>query len=117
MVIDTRAIGFALTEAIRRHVESRVRAALGPVAGWVQSVTARVEDVNADRGGVDKRCGLVATLRGRRRVVVAEALNSDLYATVADAAGRIRRSAVRAVSRPLARQRKDALRSGTALSI
>src|SRR5215831_4873993 len=53
MLIDTRAIGFALTGAIRRHVESRVGSALAPVAGWVLNVTARVEDVNADRGGID----------------------------------------------------------------
>ena len=117
MLIDTRAIGFPLTDAIRRHVESRVEAALGAVAGWVLGVTARVEDVNADRGGIDKRCGLVASLRGGRGVVVAEALNADLYAAVDDAAGRIRRSAVRAISRPMARERKDVQRHGTLLSI
>src|SRR5678816_3707388 len=55
MVIETRAMGFALTDAIRRHVESRVESALAPIADWVLDVTARVEDVNADRGGIDKR--------------------------------------------------------------
>ena len=72
MLIDTRAIDFALTDAIQRHVESRVEAALGVVARWVVGVTARLEDINADRGGIDKRCRLVAALR-RRGVVVAEA--------------------------------------------
>jgi ribosome-associated translation inhibitor RaiA len=117
MLIDTRAIGFPLTDAIRRHVESRVESALGPVAGWVVGVTARVEDVNADRGGIDKRCGLVASLRGGRGVVIAEALDQDLYAAVDEAAGRLRRSAVRAVSRPMARERKDVQRPGALLSI
>ena len=116
MLIDTRAIGFPLTDAIRRHVESRVESALGAVAGWVVNVTARVEDVNADRGGIDKRCGLVASLRGRG-VVVVEALNADLYVAVDEAAGRLRRAAVRAVSRPMARERKDVQRPGALLSI
>jgi ribosome-associated translation inhibitor RaiA len=117
MLIETRAIGFPLTDAIRRHVEARVESALGPVAGWVMGVTARVEDVNADRGGIDKRCGLVASLRGGRGAVVAEALNADLYAAVDDAAGRLRRSAVRVVTRPMARERRDAQRPGALLSI
>jgi ribosome-associated translation inhibitor RaiA len=116
MLIDSRAIGFTLTDAIRRHVESRVESALGPVAGWVLGVTARVEDVNADRGGIDKRCGLVASLRGRG-VVVTEAVNADLYAAVDEATGRLRRSAVRAVAKPMARARKDVQRPGALLSI
>jgi ribosome-associated translation inhibitor RaiA len=117
MLIDIRAIGFTLTDAIRRHVEARVESALGPVAGWVLGVTAGVEDVNADRGGIDKRCGLVASLRGGRGVVVAEALNTDLYAAVDEAAGRLRRTAVRTVSRPTARERKDVQRPGVLLRI
>jgi ribosome-associated translation inhibitor RaiA len=116
MLIDTRAIGFPLTDAIRRHVESRVESTLGPVTGWVVGVTARVEDVNADRGGIDKRCSLVASLRGRGAVVT-EALNADLYAAVDEAASRLRRSAVRSVSRPVARERKDVQRPGALLSI
>jgi ribosome-associated translation inhibitor RaiA len=104
MFIDTRAIGFDLTGSILRHVESRVEAALGPVARWVLTVTARLEDVNADRGGIDKRCSLVVALR-RRGVVVAEATDGDLYAAVDEAAGRARRAVTRAVKRHAARDR------------
>ena len=111
MPIDTRAIDFALTDAIQRHVESRVEAALGAVARWVVGVTARLEDINADRGGIDKRCRLVAALR-RHGVVVAEATHADLYAAVDEAAARIRRSATRAVTRRMPRERKDPQRPG-----
>jgi ribosome-associated translation inhibitor RaiA len=86
------------------------------VAAWVLGVTARLEDVNADRGGADMRCALVASLRGRG-VVVVEALHADLYAAVDEAAGRLRRAAVRAVAKPMARARKDAQRPGALLSI
>ncbi len=116
MLIETRAIGFGLTDAIQRHVESRVEAALAPVANWVLTVTARVEDINADRGGIDKRCSLVVSLRGRG-VAVAEAIHVDLYAAVDEATSRLRRSAVRAVKRHFARDRKDPQRPGALLSI
>ena len=111
MLIDTRSMGFALTESIRRHVESRVAAALAPAARSVITVTARLEDVNADRGGVDKRCRLVALVR-RHGAVVAEATDADLYAAVDEAARRIRRSATRAVKRHVPRERKDPQRPG-----
>ena len=67
--------------------------------------------INADRGGIDKRCRLVAALR-RHGVVVAEATHADLYAAVDEAAGRIRRSVTRAVTRRMLRERKDPQRSG-----
>jgi ribosomal subunit interface protein len=106
MLIDTRAIGFGATEAILRHVESRLEAALGAFARNVLRVTVRLEDVNADRGGIDKRCSVVVALR-RRDVVVAEAIHENLYAAVDEAATRIRRSVKRAVKRRVALQRKD----------
>jgi ribosome-associated translation inhibitor RaiA len=114
MYIDTRSMGFSLTDAIRRHVESRVGAALGPVAPRVEGVTARVEDVNADRGGVDKRCSLVAAVRGRG-VVVARAVGADLYAAVDEAARRLRRSALRTLRRHVPRERNDPQRPGALL--
>jgi ribosome-associated translation inhibitor RaiA len=111
MFIDTRSLGFPLTDAIRLHVESRVGAALAPVARGVISVTARLADVNAGRGGIDKRCRLVARLR-RHGVVVAEATDADLYTAVAEAAARIRRSAVRVLTRHVPRERNDPQRRG-----
>lgn len=111
MLIHTRSMGFGLTDSIRRHVESRVESALAPVARSVITVVARLDDVNADRGGVDKRCRLVALVR-RHGTVVAEATDADLYAAVDEAAGRIRRSAIRAVKRHVPRERKDPQRPG-----
>ena len=111
MTIDTRTMGFASTDAIRRYAETRVSRALSPVARWISSVTVRAEDVNAGRGGVDKRCSLVATLR-HRGAVVAEATDADLYAAIDAAAARLRRGALRAVKRPFARDRKYPQRPG-----
>jgi ribosomal subunit interface protein len=111
MMIETRAMEFPVTDAIRAHVDARVGAAVGPVARWVLNVTARLEDVNADRGGVDKRARVVATLR-HRGAVVAEGTDADLYVAVDLAASRLRRSCLRAVKRHVARERKDPQRPG-----
>jgi ribosome hibernation promoting factor len=111
MLIDTRAIGFALTDAILRHVEARVEAALGPFSRGIIKATVRLEDVNADHGGDDKRCRIVVALR-RHDVRVAEATNADLYAAVDKAANRIRRSVRRAAKRHLARDRRHSQRPG-----
>jgi ribosome-associated translation inhibitor RaiA len=116
MFVDTRAISFPLTDAIRRYAESRTRAALAPVRGRIITVTARLDDVNADRGGIDKRCRLVAALR-RRGVVIAEAMDVDLYAAIDSATGRLRRAARESVRRMIGRDRKNRQRPGALLSV
>ena len=105
MIIDTRAIGFSLTDAIQRHVEFRVESGLGASARWILGVTARLDDVNADRGGADKRCRLVIDIRGYG-VLAVEATNADLYTAVDEAVLRARRSVMRIVKRHVTLQRK-----------
>lgn len=116
MFIDIRAMGFTVTDAIRTHVESRIESALGPFARRILAVTARLEDVNANRGGVDKRCSLVVAVR-RRGIVVAEAVDEDLYAAVDEAAARVRRSVHRLLTRHRGRQRKDPQRPGALVTL
>jgi ribosomal subunit interface protein len=116
MFIDARAIGFPLTDAILRHVESRLESALGPFAQFVVSVTARLQDVNANRGGIDKRCSVVVALR-RRGVVAAEDTHTNLYVAVDTVAHRLRRAVKRAVKRPRSRQRKDPQRPGVLVTV
>jgi ribosomal subunit interface protein len=111
MLVDTRAIDFALTDAILRHVEHRVESALGPAARRVLKVTARLEDVNAGRGGVDKRCSLTVALRNHA-VVVAQATEVDLYFAIDQAARRVRRSVLRTLKQHIVRQRRDSQRPG-----
>jgi ribosomal subunit interface protein len=115
MLIDIRARGFALTDAIRRHVEARVGAALGPFSDRVLTVTVRLQDVNADHGGADKRCGIAVALR-RHGLEIAEAINVDLYAAVDEAANRMRQSVIRAAKRHLARDRRNPQRPGALMT-
>jgi len=113
MIIDTRAIGFGLTEAILRHVESRVESALGFAAGHVVRATVRLDDVNGqNHGGPDKRCRIVAVLRRHGRTVTAEAVHADLYAAIDQAAHRAREAARRGGKRDLALARRPHHRAG-----
>ncbi len=104
MLIDTRAMDFRPTDAILRHVEYRVETALGPLARYVLKVTARLDDLNAGRGGIDKRCRLAVALR-RHGIVVAQALDVDLYAAIDVAARRARRSVLRTLKQHVGRER------------
>jgi putative sigma-54 modulation protein len=109
VIIETRAIGFSLTDAIQRHVEHRVESTLGALSHRILKVTVRLEDVNALRGGVDKRCGVVVALR-HNRTIVAEAVNVDMYAAVDAAVTRARHGVVRRLMRPARLHRQLAKR-------
>ena len=116
MFIEIRALGFGLSDALGWHVKARLQHALEPFARRIVVVTARLEDVNGDHGGIDKRCRVVATLR-RGIVIVAEATDEDLYIAVDKVATRIRRSVKRSLSRHLHRERSDRQRPGALVTI
>lgn len=101
---------------ILRHVEARLESTLGPFSRWFLQATVRLEDINGDHGGDDKRCSIVVALR-RHGVEVAEATNVDLYAAIDEAASRMRRSVSRAIKRHLSRERKDPQRPGTLMML
>lgn len=112
MDIDTRTIGFELSPALDARVALQVGTALAPVADHITRVTVRLDDVNGDHGGVDKRCRVVVAL-ARHGTAVSEAIATDLYAAIDEAARRVRRSTKRAVTRHVGRERKDPQRPGT----
>lgn len=66
------------SEALNGQVRTRLLTKLGRVAGRVSSVLVRFSDVNAARGGVDKRCRIVASLSGGGAVCV-ESVERDYY--------------------------------------
>ncbi len=115
MIIDTRGIGFVPTDAIVRHVESRAAAALMAFTNRMLKATVRLVDVNADHGGIDKRCRIVVALR-RRRIGVAEAMDADWYRAIDLAFGKLHRAVSRVIQRDSSRERKDRQRPGALLA-
>jgi ribosomal subunit interface protein len=86
--MDLTALNFRVTAAIERHVNRRVRAAIGHASRSVTGTTVRLRDTNGPRGGVDKACRVAVRVRGGR-AVVAEAVDRDLYAAIDAAAEKL----------------------------
>ena len=115
MLVNIKALGFPLTEAIRDHVANRIGSALDPFTPDAMKVTVRLDDINAARGGVDKRCSIIVALRGKG-VVAATSIHEDLYVAASEAATRIRRSVKRFHRRRLTARRRP-LRGRRALVV
>src|SRR5688572_3888694 len=110
MRIGIYGLGFELTGAIVRHVEDRVNRSLGNASDQVSGVSVRLGDINGDRGGADKRCSVIVSLRQLRTIVV-EAVDRDLYAAVDEALARTRESVRRHVKRRRTLRREYANRA------
>lgn len=102
--------GFELTDAIAQHVVSGVHFALGTASDQIKVVSVRMTDVNAGRGGDDKRCRMVVGLRNFRTIVV-EAVHVDLYAAIGEAAAAAKEAVWRHLKRRQTLQREYANRS------
>ena len=98
MRLSVRTLGMETTDAIRAHVERRVRFAVGRFGQRLEEVSVRLGDANGPRGGTDKTCRVVATLGGTGRLVVEDA-DADLYVAVDRATNRLGRAVARAVER------------------
>jgi len=109
MRLSVRTLGMETTDAIRDHVERRVRFAVGRFGDRLEEVSVRLGDANGPRGGTDKTCRLVATLGGTGQVVVEDA-DADLYVAVDRATSRLGR----AVGRAVERRRESSPRRGLA---
>lgn len=98
MQVEIRSRGFALTDALREHVERRLSFALSRVNEHVRRVQVRLADVNGPRGGVDKLCRIQVSLN-RRESVLVEDTAVDVYAAIDRAAARAGRSVMRRLGR------------------
>src|SRR5690348_11454278 len=70
MQLEMRGVNCEMDDALKDHVERRLRFALGRLAARIGRMTVLLSDVNGPRGGIDKRCRIVVTLvpRGMVRV-------------------------------------------------
>lgn len=91
MQIHTHTRGFDLTEGLSQHLRRRLDFALGRIGGSVRRVVVRLYDVNAARGGIDKRCRLQLHLADGGEVVVQDT-RSDLYEAISAAIERAARA-------------------------
>lgn len=90
--------GFVLTEAIRGYTERRLRYAVSFAGENIRRITVHLSDINGPRGGEDKCCHLVLTLKGMPSVVI-EDIESNLYTAIDRAVERASRSVARLLNR------------------
>jgi putative sigma-54 modulation protein len=100
MKTTVSAISFQMTDAIEQHARQRVELSLATASEHINSVSVRLSDINGDRGGEDKRCRIVVSLKNLN-VVVVDAVDRDLYVAIDHAVSRIKDT----VWRHLKRQR------------
>jgi ribosome-associated translation inhibitor RaiA len=87
MNIEVRATNVDVTAALEKHVETKIRLALGAQREKLDRILVRICDVNGPRGGRDIHCHIVARLSGRSLVV--HDLAADPHAAVSNAAARL----------------------------
>ena len=95
---NIQARGFILTESIRKYMELRLAYAVSFANDSIQRVTVHLSDINGPRGGDDKRCQLVFTLKGLPSVVI-EDTESNLYVAIDRAVDRAGRTLARQLER------------------
>ena len=105
MNIDTQARGFVLTPALRSTVNQEAQAVFMELTGTVH-LQVRLFDVNGPRGGADKGCLVTAHLSRSRRVLVASALDEDLYRAIPHAFEKLRRALSSTLSRDRTQRRR-----------
>lgn len=94
MNIVIQSKSFAVTEAMRQHVERRVLFALGWADYKVRKVEVRLSDLNGPRGGEDKRCQIQIMAAGIPEVLIQD-VEADVYVAIDRAADRAGRALAR----------------------
>jgi putative sigma-54 modulation protein len=76
----------SLIEHARRCLERAAR----PAAGRIREVVVWVRDINANRGGIDKECRMVASVDGYGQLTV-ESRTRDFHEAIVASAEKLRR--------------------------
>jgi len=100
MQMDIQSQGFTLTDGLSDYLKKRLIYALNHGDEYISRVTVRLSDINAPRGGADKRCFIEVRLKQKTAVAI-EDTEADFYVAIDRAAERVGRT----LSRRLARQR------------
>jgi putative sigma-54 modulation protein len=109
MNIELRSSNVPLSQALYDHVVRKIDFALRRFANRIDGVVVRLVDINGPKGGLDKRCRIVARLAPTGSVIV-EATDADAYVAVSQAAVRVDERVARAITRR--RPRPPATRRG-----
>ena len=106
MQIAIQARGFALTDALKNHVHTRLGFTLSHATRRIRRVGIRLSDLNGPRGGVDKRCLIEVRLDGLSTVVI-EDIQTDMYLAIDRAVARTARTVMRRLEHGMSKRRQE----------
>lgn len=106
MNVQLRSHGVATSDDLRRHVERRLRFALGRFEDRVDRIRVRLSDENGPRGGDDDILCLVEAGMGSAGTLRIEQRDRDPFAAVARASRRVGQEAARKLGRLRSRRRR-----------
>lgn len=99
MLVEVRGSTVPISEALEEHILRKLDFALRKFADRIERVVVRLADLNGPKGGLDKRCRVEARLFSRSQSLVVEAVDSDAYVAVSQAAARLDERVARTLSK------------------
>ncbi len=101
MQVEVHGQNIRVGDRMHDLVDRQFDFALGQFDSWINDVSVHLEDVNGQRGGIDKQCRVLVNLKGGKTVKI-EDIDVDFVAAINRAADR----ASQAVGREVAKRRE-----------
>ena len=98
MQLEIHGQNLRVDDQIQGHIERQMEFALGQFDSWITGVTVHLEDINGPRGGVDKRCRALVTIKHGKTLRV-EDDDVDFTAAINRVADRLRQAVGREVDK------------------
>ncbi len=98
MHLEIRAGNVELADAMRLHLERRLRFALGRYDDRIRKVTVRLKDLNGPKGGTDQQCRISLDLIPKGKLILDEQ-SADVVVAMDRAADRVGRAVARRMHR------------------
>ncbi|MBI5922432.1 MAG: HPF/RaiA family ribosome-associated protein [Betaproteobacteria bacterium] len=114
MQVQIQVKNLPKSSALRRYAKHKLDVALSRFAHAIQETTMRLTDINGpDRGGVDKLCRVMVTLKNDS-VIVIEDLATNIMQAIDRATDRLHQSVSRQLSR-IVKINRNGMRQSTLL--
>lgn len=88
MELEIRGQHIRVGDQLHEQVERQMNYALGQFESWVSGATVILEDVNGEKGGIDKQCRILVNLKGGKTLKI-EDIDTEFSVAVNRAADRL----------------------------
>ena len=99
MQIDLNAPHMKVTDSIQNTVDEAFARAVKAHQRYVESVSVHLEDINAQKGGIDNKCKVVGHMAHGGHTLVVEEVGTDILATIRAASHRFEQALAKEADR------------------